>query len=562
MQRKQSGGCAKPATSRICFCHRSVMNFKTPRRVAPKRKRRLPRTHKKLFRTDQIPRGKPNPNLKLKPEQMKKITHLLSRCFMALFAAHLIGTAHASSHQDAPLIIRDPSANTTDVYAFVQNENGMKSLVAALGVYPHEEPGVGPNKYNFDDNVLYQIHVAAGDDVALGKATLSYEFKFDTTFRNRNTILQSYLGVINDVGDTNQNLIQTYSVTKVDHHQHDHRTLLGAGTVPPNNQGVASPFYNHGDNGSNPAKDGVATEAELDRYTTQAIKNLGGGYFAFAGQRDDGFYADILAIFDLLQLRSPGKDSQGGFNIHLMALVIPVTELGGDEQIVGVYATTSRRQIQILRDETTRLVKNAGPELHGPWVQVARQGNPLFNEGLVAIADKDRYSRTSPESDNELFREYAMTPELAHLINVIIFNGQLPDVETGRTDIAGIFIPDLIKVDLSTDPCRLAGNGTQQGANPDDPGFSRLSIFGGDTLISQIQPGFGNGVIPGGWPNGRRFGDDVVDIAVTALISNLRVNPPIIRGPAGDNLDFNDMAYNKVFPYESTPQNGRNHSHP
>ena len=155
-----------------------------------------------------------------------------------------------------------------------------------------------------------------------------------------------------------------------------------------------------------------------------------------------------------------------------------------------------------------------------------------------------------------------MTPELAHLINVILFNGQLPDVETGRTDIAGIFIPDLIKVDLSTDPCRLAGNGTQQGPNPDDPGFSRLGIFGGDTLISQIQPGFGNGVIPGGWPNGRRFGDDVVDIAVTALISNLRVNPPIIRGPAGDNLDFNDMAYNKVFPYESTPQNGRNHSHP
>ena len=87
----------------------------------------------------------------------------------------------------------------------------------------------------------------------------------------------------------------------------------------------------------------------MNRYTTQTIRNLGGGYFSFAGQRDDGFYGDIDAIFDLLQLRSPGKDSQGGFNIHLMALVIPVSELGGDQQIVGVYATTSRRQIQILR---------------------------------------------------------------------------------------------------------------------------------------------------------------------------------------------------------------------
>jgi Domain of unknown function (DUF4331) len=486
---------------------------------------------------------------------MKKITYFLSRGAMALIAAHLIGVAQASSHMDAPLITRDPAANTTDVYAFVQNENGMKSLVTALGVYPHEEPGIGPNKYNFDENVLYQIHVALGSDVAAGKATLSYEFKFRTTFKNRKTILQSYLGVVNNVGDANQNLVQTYTVTKVDHRQGNHRTVLGTGTVPPNNQGVATPFYNQGNNGNNPAKDGVATEQALDRYTKQAIADLGGGYITFAGQRDDGFYADVLSIFDLLQLRSPGKDSQAGFNIHLMSLVIPVSELGGDQQIVGVYATTSRRQMQVLRE-------NGDPQRNGPWVQVARQGNPLFNEGLVAIADKDAYSRTSPESDNVLFRKYAMAPELAKLINAIVLGGTLPSIETKRTDIAAIYIPDLIKVDLSTGPCRLAGNGTQQGANPDDSGFSRLSIFDGDTLTSTIQPGFGGGVVPGGWPNGRRFGDDVTDIAVTALISDLRVNPPIIRGPAGDGVDFNDMAYSKVFPYESTPQNGRNHSHP
>src|SRR5438046_367553 len=229
---------------------------------------------------------------------MHRITYLVSRGVIALLAAHLIGTAHASSHQDAPLIIRDPSANTTDVYAFVQNENGTKSLVTALGVYPHEEPGIGPNKYNFDDNVLYQIHVATGGDVAAGRATLSYEFKFDTTFRNQNTILQSYLGVINDVGDANQNLVQTYTVTKVDHRHHDHRTLLGTGTVPPNNQGIATAFYNQGNDGNNPAKDGVATEARLDRYTTQRIKNLGGGSLSFAGQRDDRSYADITGFFD------------------------------------------------------------------------------------------------------------------------------------------------------------------------------------------------------------------------------------------------------------------------
>jgi len=220
--------------------------------------------------------------------------------------------------------------------------------------------------------------------------------------------------------------------------------------------------------------------------------------------------------------------------------------------------------LRVLRDETNKLrkAKNGDNDDFGPWVQVARQGNPLFNEGLVAIADKDRYGRTSPETDKVLFNKYALNPELATLINAIVLGGTLPSIQSNRTDIAGIFIPDLIKCDLSTGPCRLAGNGTQAGTNPDDAGFSRLGIFGGDVLTSTVQPGFGGGTVPGGWPNGRRFGDDVVDIAVTALISDLRVSPPVIRGPAGDGVNFNDVPYNKVFPYEATPQNGRNHTHP
>jgi len=504
----------------------------------------------------------PLPNLYAGASKIGKLT-----C-ASLIAACVLQSAMASSHMDAPLITRDPSANTTDVYAFVQDENGVKSLVTALGVYPHQEPGIGPNKYNFDDQVLYQIHVATGSDVAAGKASLSYEFEFTTAFRNANTILQSYLGVITNIGDAAQNLVQTYTVTKVDHRgKKDVRTPLGSGMVPPNNQGIATPFYNQGDNGENPARDGVATELALDRYTAQAITNLGGGYIAFAGQRDDGFFADIQSIFDLLQLRSPGRDSQGGYNIHLMSLVVPVSELGGDQQVVAVYATTSRRAVRVLRDETDRLRKPTASDMvnAGQWVQVARQGNPLFNEGLVAIADKDRYSRTSPEMDSVLFRKYAETPELAKLINLILFGGSGPAPESNRTDIAGIFIPDMIKVDLSTGPCRLAGGGTNHLTNPDDAGFSRMSIFGGDVLPSAIQDPFGNGgLIPGGWPNGRRFGDDVVDIAVTALVSDLRPGPgfriTVVDG--ADGVNANDMAYNKVFPYESTPQNGRNHTHP
>jgi hypothetical protein len=503
---------------------------------------------------------------------MTKKINMLERGISLLLAGMMAGpsfigpAAMASSHMDAPLITLDPAANTTDVYAFVQEENGIKTLVTALGVYPHQEPGIGPNKYNFDDNVLYQIHVAIGGDVARGRASLSYEFKFSTTFKNRNTILQSYLGVVTNLADNAQNLVQTYTVTKVDRRGDiESRSLLGSGIVPPNNQGIATPFYNQGDDGENPAKDGVGTEAALDRYTAQAITNLGNGYIAFAGQRDDGFYADIQSIFDLLQLRSPSKDSQGGYNLHLMALAIPVTELGGDQQIVGVYATTSRRSVRVLPEETGKALKEREPINIGRWVQVARQGNPLFNEGLVAIADKDRYSRSSPEADTKLFRKYAENPELAKLINLIVFKGNGPAPETNRTDIAGIYIPDLIKVDLSTSSCRLAGGGPNHPANPDDAGFSRLGVFGGDLLKSNIQDPFGNGgLIPGGWPNGRRFGDDVVDIAVSALVSDLRPGPTfrITVVDGADGVSANDMAFNKVFPYESTPQNGRNHNHP
>lgn len=489
------------------------------------------------------------------------------------------GLTRGSSHMDAPLITLDPAANTTDVYAFVSQRDGTNYLTTALSVYPFEEPGIGPNKYNFDDNVRYEIHVATTNqtpglrgatDVSLGRATFSYQFEFKTGYKNTGTILQSYLGVITNVADNAQNLVQTYTVKKFDHRRVK-TTLLGSGVVPPNNQGIATPFYNVTDNGTNTARPGVEMAANLDRYTAQTIYSLTNGYRVFAGQREDGFYGDIQAIFDLLQLRSPGKDAQQGFNVHTIVLEIPLGELGGAMQVAGVYATTSRQSVTVLRDGKSFLLPqlNNGKSFgvgdpnrasleSGRFVQVGRQGNPLFCEGLVAIADKDLYNRSIPRYDAVLFQKYALNPELAGLLNALVFGGNGPAIGSNRTDLAGIFIPDLIKVDLSTGPARLTGG------NADDAGFSRLSVFGGDALTSQVQaglPGFPAGTIPGGWPNGRRFGDDVVDIAVTAVISDLRNNPLVINGPAGDNVNANDAIYNKVFPYAATPHNGRTHTH-
>jgi uncharacterized protein DUF4331 len=488
------------------------------------------------------------------PRKVLAITWLSAAVAVLSFAP---GSARASSHMDAPLITLDPAANTTDVYAFVSRVNGVKYLTAALAVYPFEEPSIGPNKYNFDDNVLYEIHVSTGADLSEGEATISYQFRFKTTFKNENTIAQSFLGPIQHVDDANQNLTQRYSVIKVIHSEnHEGReedrarrveVLAENLTVPPNNQGLVTPHYNQGENGNLPAKEGVADPSLLDVYTSEAIHKLNKGYVVFAGQRDDGFYANIQSLFDLDPTFSGPErplDSQAGFNVHTIVINIPISELGGDQQIVGVYATTSRQTLTVLRDPKA-------PRHLGAFVQIGRQGNPAFCELLVAGKDKDLYNETTPTVDQALLKKYALAPELAKLL------GDPANLQTNRTDLAGIFISDLIKVDLSTGPAHLAGT----------PSFNRLGIFGGDILTSTIQPGFGKGTVPGGWPNGRRFGDDVLGIAVIAILSDLRTSPPTIFAgfdPATFNVGgvmHNDITYNVVFPYAATPHNGRNNEH-
>ena len=355
---------------------------------------------------------------------------------------------------------------------------------------------------------------------------------------------------IDDDGfDENQNLRQTYTVTKVDH-RYGHEVVLGWGRVPPNNQGLVTPEYNQAGDGEMLAKEGVASEGDLDAYTRRAITELDYGHRAFAGQRDDGFYADIQSIFDLdLSFGAPSNgdpgnaskpfDRQGGFNVHTIVLNIPFHEFYGAKR-AGVFATTSRQR----RTKLSKNFEKKDDRIKGRFIQIARQGNPLFAEALVALRDKDLYNRTKPSRDEDLFEQYALEPELATILGV-------PD--TNRTDIAGIYVPDVIKVDLTTGPARLAG----------ELGFHRLGIFGGDVL----QNADGQDV-PGGWPNGRRFGDDVLDIAVLAIVAANPADTAVTENdPNPDNdIDIdrvmeNDNTFNDVFPYAATPLNGRIHEH-
>lgn len=473
----------------------------------------------------------------------------------AAFGAAIIAAtapAAASSHMDAPAITLDDAANTTDVYAFVsRDEFGRDYLTTALAVYPFEEPGIGPNAYQFDDDVRYAIHVALDDGVARGTPAVSFEFDFDTAFANRRTILQSYLGVLAAPAQgqfaANQNRRQTYVIRRIDRAT-GRATLIGNGQrdgliVPPNNQGLVTPLYNQGNNGDNPAKGGVAREADLDPYTKSAVARLRNGYVAFAGQRDDGFYADIHSIFDFdfsfgAATQTPTKpfDSQGGMNVHTIVLSIPLDQLAARgapaPKIAGVYATTSRKRT----NGGERWNTPETPRSSAIYDQIGRQGNPLFVEALLPIRDKDRYNQTPPTEDFA-FTASVDSPELSRGLGV------RPII-----DLRTIFTPDVIRVDLTTGPARLAGQ----------PGFNRLSVFGGDVLKSQFQDPFGNGgFIPGGWPNGRRFGDDVVDIAIIALGAGGPLGTDF-SGADVDRVKENDITYNIAFPYAATPLNGRN----
>jgi hypothetical protein len=334
----------------------------------------------------------------------------------------------ASSHMDAPLIVLDDAANTTDVYAFVQKKNGAKTLVTALGVYPFEEPGIGPNSATSTTtcSTRFTWQPATG---GRRPATISHPvpLQHDVQEHQDDPAVVSWRH--RNVNDAAQNLTQFYTVTKVDHRTG--HTTFRSWRRPPNNQGNATPFYNRDDNGENPARDGVALQQA--RSLHEAVDRV---LIADTSPLRVSATTGSMGTFRRCSISSrcnPGKDAQKGFNLHMMALAIPMDELGGDRQVVGVYATTSRRRFTILSDGLPQSAT------FGDWVQVARQGNPLFNEGLVALEDKDLYSRTSPSSDQALFKKYALNPELAKLLNLLVLNPDIPGIETAPTSLESSF---------------------------------------------------------------------------------------------------------------------------
>ena len=455
----------------------------------------------------------------------------------------------ASSHSDAPLSKQDPQTNLTDVYAFVTPGN---TLTIVVNCRPFSEPGDGVMYERFADDALYSVNIA---NPVTGALLMTYNFQFSPVssaagnYKNKQTILSygrgTAIGPISTVGGPQQNYTQTYSVTAVNALT-SAATVLGSSLmVPPPNTGLRiTPSYNNATTGF--AVSGATTRAGLDTLTQQAIFTAPTGEMVFAGSREDSFFADAPGIFDLLNARILGPDGHGqtgngvdgfkGYNVLTFAIQIPLANLPapiaytdaftGLSHGVGIYASVSRQRI------TLRSASGDNTN-SGPWIQVNRLGNPLFNEVLVAIQDKDNYNRDVPTNDAARYAQYASTPELALLINAVFGTGF---ATSGRSDLVAVYIPDVLRVDTTTGAVPLIGEGG-----------NRLSGLGGDTTNGKWS----------GWPNGRRLGDDVADIALTAVASGPSYSSIFLLG---DNINANDQTYNFVFPYAATPNAGTKNS--
>ncbi|HYI44312.1 MAG TPA: DUF4331 domain-containing protein, partial [Actinomycetota bacterium] len=383
---------------------------------------------------------------------------------------------NASSHREAPLVAADPQVDNTDVYAFV-SPDAPDTVTLISNWIPFEEPAGGPNFYPFGTNVRYDIHIDNNHDA---KADVTYRWVFKNHYRSRNTFLYN-TGQVTSLGDENLNFYQTYDLQRV---------ARGGRTTTLVNDAVAVP-----------SRTGDPSMPDYAALRNEGIRSFSGGK-VWAGQADDPFFLD-LRVFDLLyggDLSEVGDDTLAGFNVNSLALQIPKDEIaqGKDADtypIVGVWSTASRAG--------TRVLTKGGKQMHkGKYVQVSRLGNPLVNEVVIPVGQKDKWNASAPAADGQ-FLPYVTDPEVPKLVEAI-YGIDAP--ATPRNDLVAVFLTGVeglnqpeggtpseqLRLNMSIEPCQ----------KDSCEAWSRLGVIAGDVA---------------GFPNGRRLADDVIDIALQVM---------------------------------------------
>lgn len=541
------------------------------------------------------------------PLRMTAISAVITvLCFALLLIGLPFSTpiVQATSHREAPLIIRDPLADNTDVYFFVSPDRPDMATVIANWV-PFQEPAGGPNFYPFDDNVLYQMRFDNDGDAVLD---IALEFRFRTQVVNPDSFLYT-----NNTVDPNTlaglNVRQTYTVTasvvssprNVTPRTFSRFVLAENLRTPPNNVGPRStPNY----------------EANYAERAISSIPFAGLNINFFAGQRDEGFFFDIGSGFDLFGLRplnsahliplpnETGKDGLAGFNVNSIAMQIPMQLLTNNglrptsptdaNAIIGVYATSSRPRTLVLgtNDTASGGADNRGTisnnfsdcDAGAPsatCVQVSRLANPLVNELFIPQGaslttpenDKDRYNATLPAQDTErinFIRGDTRDIEPVALIN-LLYPPVFDAPTRGRNDLVRVYltgVPGATRPAVQNDPMDpTAGPGAVPGdlmrlnlavppVAPGGAGYSRLGVIAGDNS---------------GYPNGRRVADDVADITLRVAAGILLPGNACANGTAScnqapnnaltDGVDNNDKVFRASFPYLASPTSGYDSPH-
>ena len=487
-----------------------------------------------------------------------------------LAAAAIAPAAWSSSHREAPSIAMNPSVDATDLYMFRSYETGRAGFVTILANYiPFQDPQGGPNFFQFNPNALYEIHIDNNGD---GVEDITFQFKFQSqskatavavgasgaTKQIKIPLINS--GPITGVNPAALNVRETFSLGMVRGTRRSATATLLTNSANGNNV-FDKPVDNIGDK-SFGGPTGYATYANQHIYNF-AIPGCATAGKVFVGQRKEPFYIAVGKIFDLFNFDPLGTNEINGNNndlegknVSTLALELPISCItNGTEPVIGAFTTASLRQGRLLSGKPASGLNKVSLN-GGAWTQVSRLGMPLVNEVVIGLDDKDRFNASLPKDDAGNFADYVTNPALPALIQTLFPSAPAP-TNFPRTDLLTVFLKGLKTLN--------------QPANVVPAEMLRLNTTTTPVAIGAQNPLGAAGGDLAGFPNGRRPGDDVVDLSLRVAMGALCVltGPSDTFGvgcaaaaapsgalPFNDGVRKNSTNYGAAFPYLTTPLPG------
>lgn len=458
--------------------------------------------------------------------------------------------ASASSHREAPFITEKPKVDATDFYMFKSYEPQRDGFVTLIANYqPLQTPGAGPNYYSMDPDALYEIHIDNNGDA---KEDVTFQFRFKNTLKDMKLDVggkQVAIPLINagaiTAGDTSKlNVEESYSVRVV---RGDRRGGASSGQAVTNAAGGGSDFKKPVDNIGTKSLPDYAAYAAAHVYNVNLPGCAAGRMFV--GQRKDPFVVNVGEIFDLINTDPLGPtngepDALAGANVTTLALEVPVACLtAGGSSIVGGWTTASLPQGRLMNPA-------GGSRQGGAWTQVSRLGMPLVNEVVIGVKDKDKFNSSKPQNDAQ-FADYVTNPTLPALIETLYPSAVAPRVFP-RTDLVAAFLTGVDGVNKTATPAEMQRLNT---ALPVTPAAQQNNLGAAQCFVDGKLTLSNPGCDPAGFPNGRRPGDDVVDIELRVAMGFL-LTPQ--QAPAGrlaftDGASVNSGMFDTLFPYLRPP---------